>query len=160
MIRYFKEKIFSKIAFLFLIATLALVLSSYYVLNWEFIDKDSILDAHDAYLQYKLVASWDFPHNQDSMALELEKDVTIEDINDVMKEASNTYLKNLLQYSTEPIVSVDIIGNPYSGIYDAPLTRVVKNNFIKITGWYDNESGYANRIVDLARKIGRFKVEN
>ena len=88
------------------------------------------------------------------MALELDKDVTIEDINDVMKEASNTYLQNLLQYSTEPIVSVDIIGNPYSGIYDAPLTRVVKNNFIKITGWYDNESGYANRIVDLVRKIG------
>ena len=88
------------------------------------------------------------------MALELEKDVTIEDINDVMKEASDTYLKNLLEYSTEPIVSVDIIGNPYSGIYDAPLTRVIKNNFIKITGWYDNESGYANRIVDLVRKMG------
>ena len=94
------------------------------------------------------------------MALELDKDVTIEDINDIMKEASNTYLKDLLQYSTEPIVSVDIIGNPYSGIYDAPLTRVVKNNFIKITGWYDNESGYAHRIVDLARKIGRFELQN
>ena len=88
------------------------------------------------------------------MALELDMDVTIEDINDVMKEASETYLKDLLEYSTEPIVSVDIIGNPYSGIYDAPLTRVVTNNFIKITGWYDNESGYANRIVDLVRKIG------
>lgn len=87
------------------------------------------------------------------MALELDKDVTIEDINDVMKEASETYLKDLLEYSTEPIVSVDIIGNPYSGIYDAPLTRIVTNNFIKITGWYDNESGYANRIVDLIRKI-------
>lgn len=91
------------------------------------------------------------------MALELNKDVTIEDINDVMKEASNTYLKNLLQYSTEPIVSVDIIGNPYSGIYDAPLTRVIKKNFIKITGWYDNESGYAHRIVDLVRKVGHFE---
>jgi glyceraldehyde 3-phosphate dehydrogenase len=88
------------------------------------------------------------------MALELESNVTINDINKVMKDASETYLKYHLQYSTEPIVSVDIIGNPYSGIYDAPLTRVVKNNFIKITGWYDNESGYANRVTDLVRKIG------
>ena len=87
------------------------------------------------------------------MTLELDKDVTVNDINDVMKEASETYLKNLLQYSTEPIVSVDIIGNQHSGIYDAPLTRVVKNNFIKITGWYDNESGYASRIIDLIKKV-------
>ena len=94
------------------------------------------------------------------MALELESNVTINDINKVMKEASETYLKHHLQYSTEPIVSVDIIGNPYSGIYDAPLTRVVKNNFIKITGWYDNESGYANRTVDLVRKIGHSKSSN
>ena len=88
------------------------------------------------------------------LALELESKATVEDINKVMKEASETYLKDLLQYSTEPIVSVDIIGNPYSGIYDAPLTRVIKDNFIKITGWYDNESGYANRVVDLVKKIG------
>ena len=90
------------------------------------------------------------------MALELNSNVTVDDINEVMKEASDTYLQHQLQYSTEPIVSVDIIGNPYSGIYDAPLTRVVKDNFIKITGWYDNESGYANRVVDLVRKIGRY----
>tara|TARA_Y100000994_G_scaffold104683_1_gene86342 strand:+ start:12287 stop:13300 length:1014 start_codon:yes stop_codon:yes gene_type:complete len=88
------------------------------------------------------------------MALELEcEKVTIDDINDVMKEASDTYLKNQLEYSTEPIVSVDIIGNSNSAIYDAPLTRIVNNNFIKITGWYDNESGYANRVIDLAMKI-------
>ena len=89
------------------------------------------------------------------LALELESKATVDDINKVMKEASKTYLKDLLQYSTEPIVSVDIIGNPYSGIYDAPLTRVIKDNFIKITGWYDNESGYANRVVDLAKELGR-----
>ena len=62
------------------------------------------------------------------LALELDSKATVEDINKVMKEASETYLKDLLQYSTEPIVSVDIIGNPYSGIYDAPLTRVIKDN--------------------------------
>ena len=92
------------------------------------------------------------------LALELDSNVTVDDINKVMKEASETYLKHHLQYSTEPIVSVDIIGNPYSGIYDAPLTRVVKDNFIKITGWYDNESGYANRVVDLVRKMGHYEI--
>ena len=92
------------------------------------------------------------------MALELNSNVTVDDINEVMKEASETYLQHQLQYSTEPIVSVDIIGNPYSGIYDAPLTRVVKDNFIKITGWYDNESGYANRVVDLVEKMGRYEI--
>ena len=75
-----------------------------------------------------------------------------------MKEAANGQLKAHLQYPTEPIVSVDIIGNPFSAIYDAPLTKVLKNNFIKITGWYDNESGYANRVVDLVRKMGHFEL--
>ena len=93
------------------------------------------------------------------LALELESKATVDDINKVMKEASKTYLKDLLQYSTEPIVSVDIIGNPYSGIYDAPLTRVIKDNFIKITGWYDNESGYANRVVDLAKELGKIGLQ-
>ena len=92
------------------------------------------------------------------LALELKSDVTVEQINSVMLEAANNHLKAHLQYSTEPIVSVDIIGNPYSAIYDAPLTKVLKNNFIKITGWYDNESGYANRVVDLARKMGHFEL--
>ena len=90
------------------------------------------------------------------MALELKcKNVTIDDINKVMKEASETYLSRQLEYSTEPIVSVDIIGNTHSAIYDAPLTRVVNNNFIKITGWYDNESGYANRVIDLVKKVAQ-----
>tara|TARA_Y100001970_G_scaffold282225_1_gene394615 strand:- start:115 stop:1149 length:1035 start_codon:yes stop_codon:yes gene_type:complete len=92
------------------------------------------------------------------LALELKSNVSVEDINEVMKDASNKHLKAHLQYSTEPIVSVDIIGNPYSAIYDAPLTKVLKNNFIKITGWYDNESGYANRVVDLVRKMGHFEL--
>ena len=92
------------------------------------------------------------------LALELKTDVTVDKINSVMKAAANSHLKAHLQYSTEPIVSVDIIGNPYSAIYDAPLTKVLKNNFVKITGWYDNESGYANRMVDLVRKMGHFEL--
>lgn len=92
------------------------------------------------------------------LALELKTDVTVNDINSVMRKAADNQLKDLLQYSTEPIVSVDIIGNTYSAIYDAPLTKVLKNNFIKITGWYDNESGYANRVVDLVQKIGVYNA--
>ena len=92
------------------------------------------------------------------MALELKTDVTVEEINTIMKTASETYLEPYLQYSTEPIVSVDIVGNPYSAIYDAPLTKVLRNNFIKITGWYDNESGYANRVIDLTQKMGHYEL--
>ena len=93
------------------------------------------------------------------LALELESDVTVSEINSIMKDASQNDLHSQLQYSEEPIVSVDIIGNPYSAIYDAPLTKVLKKNFIKITGWYDNESGYANRVVDLVIKLGHFELE-
>jgi glyceraldehyde 3-phosphate dehydrogenase len=88
------------------------------------------------------------------LALELETEkVTVSDINRVMKKASEGYMRGLLQFSTDPIVSVDIVGNTYSAIYDAPLTRVLKDNFIKISGWYDNESGYATRVVDLVQRI-------
>ena len=92
------------------------------------------------------------------MALELKTDVTVEEINTIMKTASETYLEPYLQYSTAPIVCVDIVGNPYSAIYDAPLTKVLRNNFIKITGWYDNESGYANRVIDLTQKMGHYEL--
>ncbi len=77
---------------------------------------------------------------------------TIEAINAAMKLASETYLKGILDYTEDPIVSVDIIGNPNSCLFDAELTSVV-NNMIKIVGWYDNEAGYSNRLIDLVKKI-------
>ena len=77
---------------------------------------------------------------------------TIEAINAAMKTASETYLKGILDYTEDPIVSVDIIGNPNSCLFDAELTSVV-NNMIKIVGWYDNEAGYSNRLIDLVKKI-------
>jgi glyceraldehyde 3-phosphate dehydrogenase len=77
---------------------------------------------------------------------------TIEAINAAMKIASETYLKGILDYTEDPIVSVDIIGNPNSCLFDAELTSVV-NNMIKIVGWYDNEAGYSNRLIDLVKKI-------
>ena len=80
----------------------------------------------------------------------LEKDVSIDDINDAVRSAADSGpLKNVLQYSTLPVVSSDIIGNPHSSIFDAPFTRVIEGNFVKTLNWYDNEWGYSNRVADL-----------
>jgi glyceraldehyde 3-phosphate dehydrogenase len=81
----------------------------------------------------------------------LSKEVTKEDINAAMRAASQGSLKGILEYSEEPLVSVDIIGNPHSCIFDSELTQA-NCNFIKIVGWYDNEFGYSCRIVDLLQK--------
>lgn len=80
----------------------------------------------------------------------LSMDVTIDQINEAVLEASNSKgMKGVLEYSTLPVVSSDIIGNPHSSIYDAPYTKVVDGNMVKTVNWYDNEWGYSNRIVDL-----------
>ncbi|MBS3742459.1 MAG: type I glyceraldehyde-3-phosphate dehydrogenase [Candidatus Cloacimonetes bacterium] len=83
----------------------------------------------------------------------LEKDVTVEDVNAAMKEASENEMKGILQYATDPLVSSDIIGNPYSSIFDSELTKVISGNFIKVVSWYDNEYGYSARVVDLVERI-------
>jgi len=77
---------------------------------------------------------------------------TVEEINSAFKIASEGELKDYLLYTEDPIVSVDIIGSPYSSIFDAGLTSVT-GKMIKIYGWYDNEAGYSNRLIDLAIKI-------
>jgi glyceraldehyde 3-phosphate dehydrogenase len=82
----------------------------------------------------------------------LTKPVTVEEINAAFKKAAATNLKGILQYTEDPIVSVDIIGNPNSCIYDAEFTSVV-GNLIKVIGWYDNEYGYSSRLADLITKI-------
>jgi glyceraldehyde 3-phosphate dehydrogenase len=82
----------------------------------------------------------------------LEKEVTVEEVNAAMKKAAEGPLKGILQYCEDPIVSADIVGDPHSCIFDSGLTLVSKNN-VKIFGWYDNEFGYANRVVDLAERI-------
>ena len=82
----------------------------------------------------------------------LEKEVTIDDINAAMKEASETYLKGILGYNEELIVSSDIVGTTFSGIFDATLTNV-KGKLVKVFSWYDNEAGYSNRVVDLLEKV-------
>ncbi|TAL70063.1 MAG: type I glyceraldehyde-3-phosphate dehydrogenase [Bacteroidetes bacterium] len=82
----------------------------------------------------------------------LKKEVIKEEINSAMKKAAETSLKGILEYSTEPLVSVDIIGNSHSCIFDSELT-IASGNFIKVVGWYDNEFGYSCRIVDLMEKL-------
>lgn len=83
---------------------------------------------------------------------QLNKLPTVEEINAAFKKAAEGELKSILQYTEDPIVSVDIVGNPYSCIFDADLTSIV-GNMVKVMGWYDNEMGYSNRLIDLAEKM-------
>ena len=78
----------------------------------------------------------------------VEKKVTIDAINAVFKKASESHLKGILQYTEDPIVSIDIVGNSHSCIFDAQMTSVI-GNMVKIIGWYDNETGYSQRLLDL-----------
>lgn len=87
------------------------------------------------------------------LTCELAKSVTKEEINAAMKKAADTHLKGILEYTTDPIVSSDIVGNTHSSIFDAQLTQVLDGNFIKVVSWYDNESGYSERVVDLVSKL-------
>jgi len=84
----------------------------------------------------------------------VKKGVTKDQINAAFQKAATTNLKGVLEYTNEPLVSVDIIGNPHSCIFDAGLTTVIGNT-VKIVGWYDNEAGYSNRLVDLIEKINQ-----
>ena len=79
---------------------------------------------------------------------------TVEAINAKMKEAANGYLKGIMEYTEEPIVSSDIVGNPHSNIFDADLTTILENQ-VRIVGWYDNEAGYSNRVVDLVKHLSK-----
>ncbi|MDZ4665079.1 MAG: type I glyceraldehyde-3-phosphate dehydrogenase [Bacteroidota bacterium] len=85
----------------------------------------------------------------------LETIPTAEEINAAFKKASETYLKGILEYTEDPIVGVDVIGNPHSTLFDAEFTSVV-NNLVKVIAWYDNEWGYSNRLVELTKKMFSF----
>jgi len=89
------------------------------------------------------------------LAVELGKKVTKEEINAAIKEASETSLKGILQYTEDPIVSCDVIGNAHSSVFDGLSTMVMGDNFAKVVSWYDNEFGYSNRCVDLFRLMAK-----
>lgn len=85
----------------------------------------------------------------------LGRDVTASDVNDAMKAASEGPLKGILEYTTDPIVSSDIIGNPHSCIFDSTWTTSLGTNLVKVLGWYDNEYGYSNRTADLIARMAQ-----
>ncbi|WP_184544933.1 type I glyceraldehyde-3-phosphate dehydrogenase [Mucilaginibacter sp. FT3.2] len=88
----------------------------------------------------------------------LKKQPTIEAINLAFKNAADGPMKNVLEYTEDPIVSTDILDNPHSCIFDAQLTSIV-GGLVKVVGWYDNEMGYSSRLADLVEKIARLKKQ-
>ncbi|MFN0099612.1 MAG: type I glyceraldehyde-3-phosphate dehydrogenase [Gemmatimonadaceae bacterium] len=89
------------------------------------------------------------------LTVEVERTVTIAEVNAAFKAAAEGSLKGILAYTEEELVSVDYIGNPHSCILDAKNTNVIDGTMVKVSGWYDNEWGYSSRCVDLIEKIGQ-----
>ena len=87
------------------------------------------------------------------LVVELDREVSVDEVNAAVKTAADGPLKGILQYSEDPLVSTDIIGNPHSSIFDAGSTKVLKGNLVKVLSWYDNEWGYSNRVVDLVDRM-------
>ncbi|MBD3378298.1 type I glyceraldehyde-3-phosphate dehydrogenase [candidate division KSB1 bacterium] len=87
------------------------------------------------------------------LSVELDKETTVEEINAAMKKAAEGAMKGILEYTEDPLVSIDIVGNPASSIFDALSTMVMEGNFVKVVSWYDNEWGYSCRVVDLLVKM-------
>ena len=88
------------------------------------------------------------------LVAELDTPASAAAVNAAMRAAAEGPLKGVLQYCEEELVSVDFNGNPHSSIFDAPLTKVMDNNFIKVLSWYDNEWGFSNRMRDVSLYIG------
>jgi len=88
----------------------------------------------------------------DFVAIVKEK-VTVEKVNAALKDAANSKLKGILQFCEEELVSVDFLGNAHSSCVDAPSTKVIDGNLVKVLSWYDNEWGYSTRVLDLIKYI-------
>jgi glyceraldehyde 3-phosphate dehydrogenase len=89
------------------------------------------------------------------LPVELSRDATADEVNAAVKAAADGPMKGYLRYSTDPIVSSDIVTDPASCIFDAPLTKSIGGNQVKVIGWYDNEWGYSNRLADLITYVGK-----
>ena len=87
------------------------------------------------------------------LSVKLSKPTTREALNQVFKEAAKSHLKGVLQYTEDPLVSTDIIGNPHSSIFDSQLTEVLQDKFAHVVSWYDNEAGFSNRLVELTQLV-------
>ncbi|MFL6081408.1 MAG: type I glyceraldehyde-3-phosphate dehydrogenase, partial [Ornithinibacter sp.] len=82
------------------------------------------------------------------------RETSVEEVNAIVKAAADGPLKGFLKYTEDPIVSADIVTDPSSCIFDAPLTKAT-GNLVKVVGWYDNEWGYSNRLIDLVVLVGK-----
>ncbi len=89
------------------------------------------------------------------LVAELEKDVTVEDVNAAVKKYAEGEMSGVLKYTEDPIVSTDVVGDPSSSVFDALLTMVMEGNMVKVVSWYDNEWGYSNRCVDLFKLMAQ-----
>ncbi|MEK7702662.1 MAG: type I glyceraldehyde-3-phosphate dehydrogenase [Nitrospirota bacterium] len=89
------------------------------------------------------------------LVVELESDVTVAEIREAMIKAAHGTLSGIVQYTEEPLVSVDLRGNPHSAIIDGTLTMVIGQKMVKVIAWYDNEWGYASRVADLVQYISK-----
>jgi glyceraldehyde-3-phosphate dehydrogenase type I len=88
----------------------------------------------------------------------MKRPVTVEEVNGAMKRAAEGKLRGILEYTEEPIVSVDIIGNPHSSIFDALSTTVIDGDLVKVMSWYDNEWGYSSRLADMVAHVAKQPV--
>jgi glyceraldehyde 3-phosphate dehydrogenase len=88
----------------------------------------------------------------------LSRNVTVGEVNAAMREAAEGKLKGILEYTEEPIVSIDIVGNPHSSIFDALTTTVIDGNLVKVMSWYDNEWGYSSRLAEMVAQVARAPV--
>ncbi len=89
------------------------------------------------------------------LVADLGTDVTVDQVNSVIKQAADGPLKGILVYNDKPLVSVDFNTTTYSSVFDAPLTKVIGGRMVKVLAWYDNEYGYSNRVLDLAAYMGK-----
>ena len=89
------------------------------------------------------------------LVAEVKKSTTVEAVNSAFKSAAAGQMKGVLEYSDEPLVSADIIGNPHSVVFDSLSTMVLDNSMVKVFGWYDNEWGYSNRLVDMVLRMAQ-----
>ncbi|MBI3034460.1 type I glyceraldehyde-3-phosphate dehydrogenase [Candidatus Woesearchaeota archaeon] len=87
------------------------------------------------------------------LVCEVESSTSVEQVNSLFRQASASQLKGVLEYSDEPIVSSDIVGNPHSSVFDSLLTKVIDGKLVKVVAWYDNEWGFSNRMVDVIKMM-------
>jgi glyceraldehyde 3-phosphate dehydrogenase len=83
----------------------------------------------------------------------LKRETSVNEVNNVFRNVSENYMNGIIEYCIDPVVSTDILGNPNSAIFDAISTKVIDGDFVQVLAWYDNETGYSQRVVDLLTKI-------